>query len=54
MTVEPENSPIIGEGLTRQCGRCRQTFAKDMDLDLRSQEGWWLCPPCYDTFYAGR
>ena len=49
--VEPQE----GEGLPpRQCARCRMMFEGDPTLDIRSRNGWWLCPSCEATLLPAR
>jgi hypothetical protein len=37
---------------TRQCGRCRLSFAGDPDLSPADQSAWWLCPPCREALFG--
>ena len=40
---------------TRQCGRCRKTFAGDPSLHREALAEWWVCPECRTVLFgAGR
>jgi hypothetical protein len=39
---------------TRQCGRCRVTFAGDPTLHPIAQREWWLCAPCREVLLPDR
>ena len=41
--IEPEDAEELPP---RQCARCRMMFEGDATLDIRSRNGWWLCPAC--------
>lgn len=38
---------------SRQCGRCRKTFAGDSTAPPGVMTSWWLCAPCRTSLLGG-
>ena len=53
----PANGPMVNdepETATRQCGRCRETFAGDPDTHPTALPDWWACEPCREALFGTR